>query len=202
MIVVFAFAVPAMAQETTPPDQKAEQGEKAQQKERTQRRRDGKQEGKPGDKQNDKKGDKQGKKKDMPGAEGRRRPMPPNGGDAAGALQRITQLLKRMDTDSDGAISKTEAPERLQARFDTIDTNGDEKIDKQELMAMFKKMGERAGAKPGDRRPATDKPPGKDGEPARGPNAKNQKKMRDRAPKQDEPSGGSVEPVRPGKGGG
>ncbi len=189
IIVAVVFVLPAMAQETTPGDQKAEQGENARQDERMQKQRDGKREGKQGEKQRD--------KENRPGTEGRRRQSPPKGGDAAGAGQRIAQMLKRIDADGDGAISKSEAPERLLARFDKIDANGDEKIDREEITAMMKMMGGRKG----DRPPTSDKPPGLEEEPGSKSDNKNKRKMRDRDGRQDVPSGGSVDPIRPGKDG-
>ena len=44
-----------------------------------------------------------------------------------------TQTVRRFDTDGDAALSREEAPDRLSARFDRIDANGDDKITADEL---------------------------------------------------------------------
>lgn len=53
--------------------------------------------------------------------------------------------LDRWDKDGDGKISKAEAPNRMQERFEMIDTNGDGSIDKMEQEALLKKMSDRGG---------------------------------------------------------
>ena len=55
------------------------------------------------------------------------------GGQAEGGLP---PFLARNDTNGDGKIQKSEAPERLKDRFDEIDTNGDGAIDAAEAGAM------------------------------------------------------------------
>ena len=48
----------------------------------------------------------------------------------------LPRFLARNDTNGDGKIQKSEAPERLKARFDSLDTNGDGAIDAAEARAM------------------------------------------------------------------
>jgi len=55
------------------------------------------------------------------------------GGQAEGGLPRF---LARSDTNGDGKIQKSEAPERLKDRFDELDTNGDGAIDAAEAGAI------------------------------------------------------------------
>ena len=54
----------------------------------------------------------------------------------------LPEFLARSDTNGDGKIQKSEAPERLKGRFDEIDTNGDGAIDAAEAGAM---RGRRSG---------------------------------------------------------
>lgn len=63
------------------------------------------------------------------------------GGMASGAAAEraeggLPRFLARNDANGDGKIQKSEAPERLQARFDSLDTNGDGAIDAAEAGAM------------------------------------------------------------------
>jgi Ca2+-binding EF-hand superfamily protein len=45
----------------------------------------------------------------------------------------LEELLTRLDTDGDGALSESEAPERMKERFAEIDRDGDGKLSKDEL---------------------------------------------------------------------
>ena len=54
----------------------------------------------------------------------------PEGGGVAGMLQRL-------DTDGDGKIQESEAPERMQQFFGMIDSNADGELDADELEAMM-----------------------------------------------------------------
>jgi len=57
-------------------------------------------------------------------------------------------LLKRLDADGNGSISKNEAPENMQARFDKMDADGNGSIDLNEIKTMMERRAE-AGAKKG-----------------------------------------------------
>ena len=67
-------------------------------------------------------------------------------GGAGGFLARIMSN----DADGDGKISKEEAPERLQQRFDNIDANGDGYLEESELQQMMQGFGNRQGRGPGN----------------------------------------------------
>lgn len=54
-------------------------------------------------------------------------------------------LFKRFDQNQDGKISASEAPDRMKQRFDTIDTDGDQAVSRQELEAAFAKAGQNGG---------------------------------------------------------
>jgi HlyD family secretion protein len=73
----------------------------------------------------------------------------PAGGGAAGGF------LKRIDKNSDGKVSKDEAPERLQESFDSLDTNKDGFLDAGELSKLRPPSGGAGGGpRPsGERRP-------------------------------------------------
>lgn len=50
-------------------------------------------------------------------------------------------MMRFLDKDKDGKISKTEAPERMAGRFDQIDADGDGFIDQTELQKVFANRG-------------------------------------------------------------
>jgi Ca2+-binding EF-hand superfamily protein len=60
----------------------------------------------------------------------------------------VTAIMQRMDTNSDGSLSKEEvaADERMKTAFSDYDANKDGKVDRAELAAGFKKMAARMGA--------------------------------------------------------
>jgi HlyD family secretion protein len=63
-------------------------------------------------------------------------------------------ILKRIDKNSDGKVSKDEAPERLQERFDTLDANKDGFLDAGELSKLKPPSGGPGGSRPaGEKRP-------------------------------------------------
>jgi Ca2+-binding EF-hand superfamily protein len=74
-----------------------------------------------------------------------------------GALQDWASL----DANKDGKLQREEAPERMVAMFDRIDTNGDGAVDREEGRVFREKMRERAERRP-DRpeRPGQKKPKG------------------------------------------
>ena len=80
------------------------------------------------------------------GSAGGGRPGREAGGQAEGGLPRF---LAQHDTNGDGKIQKSEAPERLKNRFDELDTNGDGAIDAAEAGAM---RGGRRGGQGASRR--------------------------------------------------
>jgi len=66
---------------------------------------------------------------------------------AGGAGKNVEKRFKKLDSDSDGKISKSEAPKKLKKRFDKLDANADGAVDLEE----FKKAASRRGkaGKPG-----------------------------------------------------
>jgi Ca2+-binding EF-hand superfamily protein len=72
-----------------------------------------------------------GPRREMPADGQPRRPGQPN----ARPLDApdLEELLTRLDTDGDGALSENEAPERMKERFADIDRDGDGKLSKDEL---------------------------------------------------------------------
>ncbi len=57
-------------------------------------------------------------------------------------------MLERMDTNKDGKLQRSEAPERMSGFFDRLDTNGDDVLDAEELKAMSRRGGERGDPPP------------------------------------------------------
>lgn len=71
-------------------------------------------------------------------------------------------MLKAMDKDSDGKVSKDEAPERMKATFDGYDTNSDGFLDTAELDKMVATFKSRGGRKStGDKKKSGDGDGGK-----------------------------------------
>ena len=109
-------------------------------------------------------------------------------------------MLQNMDVNQNGALEKDEMPERMQARFDQLDTDGNGQLDRPEIGAMLRQIMQRAGQMPRDgmppgddaMRPGDGKRPGGEAGKRRGQNQP--PRMRDQ---QEMPESGSVEPVRP-----
>jgi Ca2+-binding EF-hand superfamily protein len=82
-------------------------------------------------------------------------------GPRAGGADRIGEMIKRLDANADGKVSKEEAVEagkkEAEERFGKLDANADGVADESELKAMAQKMREGAGRRPeggdGMRRP-------------------------------------------------
>ena len=73
---------------------------------------------------------------------------------------RFAEMVKRMDTNGDGKIAKTEARGPFAQRFDSLDSNKDGVIDKDEQSVMAARF---AGARPaGGQRPGGGRPMGAD----------------------------------------
>lgn len=68
-------------------------------------------------------------------------------------------LLKRLDKNKDGYLTKDELPPRLAERFAELDRNGDGKLDKKEVEAMFQVLRKMAGDAPskGPERPEVER---------------------------------------------
>ncbi len=96
--------------------------------------------------------------RDRPGFGGPR----PEGGPAGPGSPRgpfdPEEFFKRMDKDSDGAISKEEAPGRMQEHFDDIDSDKDGKLSKDELKAHREKRMSGRGSRPGPDGPGGPRP--------------------------------------------
>jgi len=76
---------------------------------------------------------------------------PPPGGAAGGpGANMAAAMIRRMDKDGDGKLTKDEAPEMMRNRFDQIDGNKDGFIDEAEMNKVAEQM---RGARPGDGRP-------------------------------------------------
>jgi len=54
-------------------------------------------------------------------------------------------LFKKFDQNQDGKISESEAPDRMKQRLDTIDTDGDRAVSREELQAAFEKASQNGG---------------------------------------------------------
>jgi hypothetical protein len=68
--------------------------------------------------------------------------QPPEGGPPPGGPPKAENIIAKLDTDKDGAISKTEvaADQRLAEHFDQADSNHDGKVTAAELTAFFSTM--------------------------------------------------------------
>jgi len=81
----------------------------------------------------------------------------PGGGGQGGNMfqnmspgQLAAMMVQRMDSDSDGKLSKDELPERFRSGFDTSDSNKDGFLDTQEMTASMARLrAARGGASPG-----------------------------------------------------
>ena len=88
-----------------------------------------------------------GKKGEKPKGQAAAKGKPAGGGGSA-------NLLKRIDKNSDGKVSKDEAPERLQEGFDKLDANKDGFLDAGELSKLRPPSGRPGGSRPaGEKRP-------------------------------------------------
>lgn len=85
-----------------------------------------------------------------PGSQGGEKKKPSGGGDPAA-------FLKRIDKNSDGKVSKEEAPERMQEQFDALDANKDGFLDAGELGKLRRPSG--GSGAPGGSRPTGEKRP-------------------------------------------
>ena len=77
--------------------------------------------------------------------------------------ERVDHMLSEWDTDKDGKISKAEAPDRMQQQFESIDTNHDGVLDKDELLTYFISMGngnQGSGSRPAGSTNSTNAPKG------------------------------------------
>ncbi|MCH9057755.1 MAG: PDZ domain-containing protein, partial [Planctomycetes bacterium] len=63
-------------------------------------------------------------------------------------VERVLQMLVRLDTDGDGIIASDDVPERLTRLFERIDTNADGSVTKEELAAFRARMGGQPPAEP------------------------------------------------------
>lgn len=88
-----------------------------------------------------------GERGQRPGARGKA-----GAGERKGKQGRNPQaMLDRADTNGDGVITKSEAPERMLERWDRVDANGDGEIDKAEQAQVIERM--EARMREGGRRP-------------------------------------------------
>ena len=82
----------------------------------------------------------------------------------AGGGRRSFNLMQ-FDTDKDGKVSKAEAPERMQAMFGMMDSNGDGFIDAGEIATLRERFKKRGGEPRGGREGGgPNRGPGGDGE--------------------------------------
>ena len=70
------------------------------------------------------------------------------GGGAGGRSGGGAGILERLDTNKDGKLQRSEAPERMARFFDRLDTNGDDVLDADELKAMSRRGGNRGDPPP------------------------------------------------------
>ena len=84
---------------------------------------------------------------------------PPGTGPPRTGGQRSRGGMMQMDTDGDGKISRSEAPERMQGFFDKLDGNKDGFIDAAEINAMQQRYGQ-GGGRPGGGPPGSGRPGG------------------------------------------
>lgn len=82
--------------------------------------------------------------------------------------EEFLRRLKEADADKNGKISREEAPDRLKANFERLDTNGDGQLDEQEVRAILERM---SGRGEGRRPDGEGRRPGGEGRPdgERGP---------------------------------
>lgn len=66
--------------------------------------------------------------------------MRPGQGGMMGSPDWIKTVWQRLDRDGDGTIARKEVPENLQARFDQMDSNGNGKLESEELEAVAARM--------------------------------------------------------------
>jgi Ca2+-binding EF-hand superfamily protein len=65
----------------------------------------------------------------------------PGGGQGfGGGRGNPADMLRRMDTNNDGKVAKSEVPQQMLQRWDRMDTNGDGFIDKKELEELAKRL--------------------------------------------------------------
>ncbi len=112
-------------------------------------------------------------------------------GAAAGGRFNADEMWKQLDKDGDGSLSKDEAPERMKANFDTIDSNKNGKIDREEARAnMERRLGGREPGAGGPRR--GERPEGAAPEGNRRPAAEERKpeadKPADKKPTDEKPA--------------
>lgn len=76
------------------------------------------------------------------------------GGENKNMRQRMTDQaqdpemwLKRLDRDGDGVVSREEIPKRMEKRFANIDKNGNDQLDKNEIVAIIEVMKAEGGMK-------------------------------------------------------
>ena len=75
------------------------------------------------------------------------------GAGAAPSREMIGRMFEMRDADKDGKLSGDEIPERMRQNLERMDTNSDGAIDKSELEQAMSRMAEQGGRQPGGRRP-------------------------------------------------